>query len=298
MSNNSMLYSLKVGAFVAKIVPRKIGINVSASLGYLYGRYPGKTQKRLLKIHRRISPELSKSELKKRAAQVMASYASYWWDVFWLSSPRQKSDIGKLIEIEGQIYLDEVVKSSKQTGEGIILALPHMGSWELGGAWLAALDYNPFVVVERLKPPELFELFTSTRTKLGMNIIAHDDHPTSKLMAALNEGSLICLVADRDISKRGVVVDFFGAARRMPTGPASLALKTGATILPICMYSTFAGELDVVFYPPIKIPKITNKDQRTEVIQNTTQELSAVFENMISRDPTQWHVLYDEWEQP
>lgn len=290
-----MLYSLKVGAFLARIIPRRIGLRISFNFGYLFGLFPTKIQKRLIHIHERISPKMNTKQKKQRAASVIGSYAQYWWDVFWLSSPRSKSVVAKLVNIEGNKYYDDAVKESKQTGLGIIFALPHMGNWELAGSWLGAHDISPVVVAERLEPPELFELFTRTRTEAGMVVVAHDDHPTSKLLSALKEGKPICLVADRDISRKGQEVEFFGAKKTMPTGPAALCLKTGATILPVCVYLTRNGNIDVSFSEPIRPPAVTENDDRNQTIANMTQELAKIFETMISKDPTQWHVLSDEW---
>lgn len=266
--------------------------------GYAYGRYPSKLHKRLIKIHRRISPDATRSALHKRAAQVMASYSQYWWDVFWMSSRRSKNDIEKIVSVEGYQYFEEAMDRALKNNAGVIFALPHLGSWEIAGAWIAGMGYPPVVVAERLKPPELFELFSSTRTQAGMVVVAHDDHPTSKLLAALKESNVVCLVADRDISGNGVDVTFFGATKTMPTGSVALAMKTGSIIIPVCTYLTHNSLVNVSFREPIEVFEPENKKDRAHVIADVTQKLATIFEDMIIRDPSQWHVLHDEWKAP
>ncbi len=82
----------------------------------------------------------------------------------------------------------------------------------------------------------------------------------------------------------------------MPTGPAALAVKSGAVIVPVCTYVTLDSRVNVVFYPPIDLSS-RGEENRDDVIAKTTQDLAYIFEDMISRDPTQWHVLHDEWDK-
>lgn len=295
MANKTMLYSLKVGTFVAKVIPRNIGTKIAYSCAYSYGLLPTKLHKRIAKIHQKISPGITRKQLRHRVAAVLASYAFYWWDVFWISSDRKISELDKIVTLENKTYFEQALEQTKKSGKGIIFVTPHIGSWEIPAAWLSANGYKPTVVAERLKPPELFEQFLKTRTKAGMNVIAHDDHPSAKLLSTLNAGQLICLVADRDMSKRGVEVTFFGKKKSMPTGPGALSLKTGSWILPVCMYVSNTGKVEVTFFEPIKPPENLDDKSRDDTILGITQKVSKILEEMIARDPTQWHVLYDEW---
>ena len=162
-----MYYSLKVGAVVAKFVPRKVGLKVSYNIGAFYGSLPTKSRNNIVEVQKRISPSADSKKLNKRAAQVVGSYAQYWWDVFWMSSPRTIKQIESIVRIEGESFFEEVKKISEESDVGVIVALPHIGSWEIPGAYISKLGFEPVVVAERLKPPELFELFTRTRTLAG-----------------------------------------------------------------------------------------------------------------------------------
>lgn len=289
-----MLYSLKAGSYLAKIIPRRIGIKIFKSLGSLFGFIPTPMRKNIIQIHRNISPELNDSQLKTRARKVIAYYAAYWFDIFWLSSPRSKSDIDKIIRAEGESNLRLALEKAKEDKSGVVLALCHLGSFELAGAWLGTIGLGPVVVAERLKPPELFELFTNTRNTAGMDVVAHDDNPTSKLLAALKDNRVICLLADRDIAKTGNIYSFFGKEKSMPQGPATLAYLAKAKVIPVATYLNHDSTVSVIIQPELQIDKSLPKN---EIVRNVSQEIISNFEDMIRNDPEQYHVLQYEWDK-
>lgn len=288
-----MLNSLRAGTAIARVVPRKIALPIAKYFAYLFSFFPTSIKKNIISIHEIISPNLSKEEMSRRVRNVLAYYAQYWFDVFWLSSPRDKKVIDNIINVEGFSRFSEALKKAKQNDSGVILALTHLGSFELAGAWLAGQGEKPLVVAERLEPPELFELFTNTRKVAGMEVVAHDDNPTAKLIAALKEHRPVCLVADRDIARTGPDHLFFGKEKTMPQGPATLAYLTGAVVLPVATYLNHDSTVSIVFYPEIELEK--GEDKR-EVIYNTSKKLFETFEDMIRKDPEQYHVLQNEWK--
>lgn len=293
MSNNKMLNSLRAGTAIARVVPRKIALPIAKYFAYLFSFFPTSIKKNIISIHEIISPNLSKEEMSRRVRNVLAYYAQYWFDVFWLSSPRDKKVIDNIINVEGFSRFSEALKKAKQNDSGVILALTHLGSFELAGAWLAGQGEKPLVVAERLEPPELFELFTNTRKVAGMEVVAHDDNPTAKLIAALKEHRPVCLVADRDIARTGPDHLFFGKEKTMPQGPATLAYLTGAVVLPVATYLNHDSTVSIVFYPEIELE---NGDDKREIIFNTSKKLFDIFEDMIRKDPEQYHVLQNEWK--
>ena len=88
------------------------------------------------------------------------------------------------------------------------------------------------MVVEALEPPELFEWFADLRRAFGMNIIPLDADAGTAVVRALRDNHVVCLLCDRDIGGGGVEVEFFGERTLLPGGPATLALRTGAPVLP------------------------------------------------------------------
>src|SRR5262249_29844880 len=117
-------------------------------------------------------------------------------------------------------------------GKGIVLALPHTANWDVSGIWLANYSGTFTTVAERLRPESLYQRFVAYRESLGFEIVAADDAGSYRvLLERLRQNRVVCLPADRDLSRRGIPVTFFGEQTRMPAGPARLAAMTGATLL-------------------------------------------------------------------
>lgn len=111
------------------------------------------------------------------------------------------------------------------------------------------------------------------------------------LLTALREGRLVALVADRNIGGRGIEVEFFGERTSLPAGPAVLALRTGAVLLPGASYFRSGGGHRVVVRPPVTVPP-AGTPRRVGVM---TQELAHRFEDLIREAPTQWHLVQPNW---
>ena len=95
-------------------------------------------------------------------------------------------------------------------------------------------------VVERLEPEDLFEWFVDYREALGLEVIPLGDDVASRVAKSLKNCRVLCLLSDRDIEGTGVEVEFFGERTTLPAGPATLAFRIGAPILPAAIY--FRGE--------------------------------------------------------
>ena len=140
-----------------------------------------------------------------------------------------------------------------QPGRGLIMAMPHLGGWEWGGMWLTLQGYPMTVVVEALEPPELFEWFAGFRRSLGMNVVPVGPSAGTAVLRALADGHIVCLLSDRSVGDTaGVQVTFFDEVTTLPAGAATVALRTGAPLMPAAVY--FCGPQDGHFgmvRPPI-----------------------------------------------
>jgi len=148
--------------------------------------------------------------------------------------------------------------------------------------------------VEAIEPPELFEWFVELRSKLGMNVIALGPSAGREVIAALKRNDVVCLLCDRDIQRSGIEVEFFGEPTTLPGGPATLALRTGAALLPTAVYFTDRtdGHFGVV-RPPIATER-GDEGLRVDV-ERVTQALTVELEHLIRRAPQQWHMFQPNW---
>lgn len=237
-----------------------------------------------------VGSQLPPSELDVLVRDAMRSYARYWLETFRLPS-RSPAQIRQGFRLAGAQLLGEAVA----TGTGAVVALPHAGNWDAAGAWAAAQGWPVTTVAERLRPERLYAKFLAFREGLGMKIIPlHGGAraPLEVLEERLRQGHLVPLLADRDLSARGVKVSFFGATTRMPAGPAILALRTGAPLFVVSMWyetDTACGKLHGPMpMPPADLPL----DQRVHTV---TQQIADQLAAGIAAHPTDWHMLARMW---
>lgn len=222
--------------------------------------------------------DVALDDLTRRAVR---SYLRYWSEVFRL--PRWGAEqIRAGVEVQNFARL----RQAYDEGGGVVAALPHMGNWDLCGAWACLQGLPLTTVAERLRPETLFEEFVGFRGGLGMEVLAlTGGEPTMPaLLDRLRRGGFVCLLADRDLSRNGVDVDLLGEPARMPRGPAMLARATGATLLPIT--SCYAGDRLV-----IKIFEPIAHRPGPEGLRAMTADLADAFTTAIAADPADWHML-------
>ena len=216
-------------------------------------------------------------------------YARYWFDAFDVVDWSDKRIRHEFV-FEGM----EHIEAALAAGTGVICVLPHMGNWDAAGRAIAAYGHPVTAVAEQLRPPELFELFVRHRRELGMEPIGltQGGHVGQKLAASLAANHIVALVADRDLTGRGVEVEMFGRMRRVPAGPGLLSITSGAPILLCVVYQRPEGWHCVM--RPLPEPERTG-DRRTDVTA-IAQAMAAGFEEAISAAPSDWHLFQPGWD--
>lgn len=219
----------------------------------------------------------------------MRSYLRYWCDVFRLPDWDHGRIVSRVRAME-----ERHMREPLAAGRGVVVALPHMANWDHAGAWGCLTGARVTTVVERLKPEALFERFLSFRERLGMEVLplsGGTNDVFSTLASRLREGRLVPLMADRDVSRRGIEVTLLGETTKMPAGPAALALRTGAALVPVTLW--YEGEepehrLFVRFHQEIPPPEGA---RRAERVIHMTQALADRFGAGIAEHPHDWHMM-------
>jgi KDO2-lipid IV(A) lauroyltransferase len=216
----------------------------------------------------------------------LASYARYWREAFRLPSMNLPALAARL----DKVFIGaEHFAAAHAAGRGAVMALPHSGNWDMAGVWLAQ-NYGTFATVaERLKPESLYDRFIEYRESLGFEVLplTGGDRPPSEVLAErLRQNRFVCLMADRDLTRSGVPVEFFGEPTRMPAGPAKLAIETGAPLHPAHVY--YDGEDCVV--------------QIDEAIDTSSGDVGVIIQALADRfainiaaHPQDWHMLQPLW---
>ncbi len=233
------------------------------------------------------APAPVSSPASRRAARAaFASYGRYWMESLRLPAiTADQVDAG--FSIEGRSHLE----AARQAGRGAVLALPHLGGWDVGGSWLARQGFAVSVVVEALEPPELFEWFVELRRTFGLTVIPLGAGAGTAVLGALRANHMVCLLCDRDIGGGGIEVDFFGEHTAIPAGPVTLALRARSVVLPTAVYFDGGGHHAVV-RPPLPTDR---RGSIREDVARITQDLAHAHEELIARAPEQWHLFQPNW---
>ena len=239
-------------------------------------------------LRRVVGGRLGRAELAAYTRRAFLNYARYWLEGARL--PTLASDVvaDRMLVESGYEHL----VAGMAAGQGVIMALPHIGSWEWGGAWLALQGYPMTSVAEPLNPPALYDWFVSQRQAMGLTIVPLGADASRVLLRTLRAGKLVGLLCDRDIAGNGIEVDFFGERTTMPAGPAMLALRTGAVLLPTAVYSGPGREHTAVIMAPV--PAERTGPLRKDVAR-VTQLIATDLEQLIRRAPEQWHLFQPNW---
>jgi len=279
----------KIGAAALSALPGRMGERL-AEAAAMAASYRDHDRRAMVERHLRrvVGPQLQGAALDRMVRRAFASYGRYWAEALQLPHiTTQELDAG--MSWTGVGYLEDAAEA----GKGAILAVPHLGGWDFAGAWLCSVGYPLTVVVEPLEPPEMFEWFAEFRRSLGMEVVPLGPEAGRAVMRALRENRFACLLSDRDIGGGGVEVEFFGERTTLPAGPVTLALRTGAPLLPTGVYydDSRGGHAGVV-RPPVPL---TRTGRLRDDIAAGTQLLAAELETFIRHAPDQWHVFQPNW---
>ena len=278
----------RAGEFFARHAPAPVGR--AAALAAAAAAAAASRDRRLLvrrNLERALGRPMGRREAARRVTATFDWYARYYLESFQLPA-LDAAAIDAGFGYEGV----DTIERSVRAGVGPILVMPHLGTWEWAAWWLALVPHMKVTaVVEPLEPPELFEWFTSFRQRLGMDIIPVGPDAGGRLVAAIKRGDVVCLLADRDVSGTGVAVEFFGERTRLPAGPAVLALRTGAPLIPAAVY--WRGRTrHAIAGPPVDTRRLGGIRSDT---YRVVQDYAAALEDLIRVAPEQWHLMSPNW---
>ncbi len=253
-------------------------------------RHNGPGARRLAaNLRRVVGPSVDDARLRLLVRDGLRSYARYWLEVFRLPVTSAQRVVGG-----ARVSGEQTLRDALAEGRGVVVALPHTGNWDHAGAWAVHVGMPLTTVAERLEPAELFDAFVAYREGLGLEVLplTGGPRPAFEVLAErLRAGRLVCLLADRDLSHRGVEVSFFAGRTRMPSGPALLALRTGAALVPATLW--YAGaDWGIAIHAPIPVPSAGRLAHRVAAM---TQAVADVFAEAIAAHPQDWHMLQPVW---
>lgn len=284
-----IVYWLALGPLVlAQRLPLKLCYRIASILGDLaYVFWPTGRRNILANMRYVLGPEASDKETRHTARRSFRNYMKLLVD-FARTTTTDPTILEGRVKGEGWENLDKAF----QHGKGVVLVGSHLGSWEVAGAVLAHHAYPINAVSESVGNEGINRLAIESRAKLGIELIPME-YALKRVYKALRRNEAVGLVTDRPLPPgEGAPVKFFGQRITWPTGPAVLAVRTGAKI--VTGYLVRNGDDDYVgeIYPPLEV-EVTG-DQDLDV-QAVTQRIARIQEDLIRRYPDQWYMFRRMW---
>lgn len=273
------------GWALVRVLPEKLAYGIFGAIAQLVHAKNGKSIQRLRSNLARVKPQLKPRDLDELTLKAVRSYLRYWCDTFRIQNWSQEKILSSVTTSNDHLLVDRM-----KNNEGVVVALPHSGNWDHAGAYFCARGIPLVTVAERLKPEALFQKFLEYRSRMGFEVLSIDNRSFVTLLKRAAEKRLIALVADRDLSKSGVDVEFFGYPARMPAGPALLAVKTGIPLI-VAHVSYTENGIHIDFHD-VPVDSVGSDDEK---VTNLVQRCAKFFEVGISEHPEDWHMLQRIW---
>jgi KDO2-lipid IV(A) lauroyltransferase len=270
---------------IVRALPEKTAYKLFALISRVMFSRGGSSVQRLRFNLSRVKPKLSPGELDELVRKSLHSYLRYWCDTFRIQDWSKERIQNTVTLRNGDLLLDPM-----KDGRGVVIILPHSGNWDHAGAYFCSLGIQLVTVAERLKPEALFVKFLEYRQSMGFEVLGLDTRSFATLLNRAREKRLIALVADRDLSRSGIDVNFFGFPARMPAGPALLAIRTGIPLVAAHVSYTKTGVH--IEFNTVEVP---SKGDESERISAVVQRSADLFARGIAEHPEDWHMLQRIW---
>lgn len=216
-------------------------------------------------------------DVAKVARRAFQNYGRMLTD-FVLLGGLTREEVLERVVVDGLHNLDAALEQ----GRGVVLALPHMGSWDMAAAYGAARGYPMIAVAERF-PGSLDLAIIDNRRRFGLDVIALGRSAVREVREALAANKVVALVCDLQQGP-GVEVTFFGRRAVVPSGPAAFSLKSGAPMLLVHSHSSGPGRYRVVAEPGPEWAA-------GETSESAMQSIIKRFETYIRKRPDQWYAF-------
>jgi phosphatidylinositol dimannoside acyltransferase len=268
------------------IFPERLAYGLANKIAdYLYKKN-GKGVKRLRSNYARVGPFMSESDLDQLTKAGMRSYLRYWIDTFRLNKWSKERIVSTTTVVNEELLRDPIASK-----KGCLVVLPHAGNWDHAAAYFCSTGINLTTVAEKLKPEQIFLKFLDYRQSIGIEVLHTEEKVLPILLDRLQSGKLVALVADRDLSRNGISVDFFDGVAKMPSGPARLILDSNSAFISAFITYSATG-INIEFKNIGPIPTEGSVEER---VAKLTQLMADNFAAGIKSSPVDWHMLQRIW---
>ena len=279
-------YALRVVGALAPRIPARPGYRLFGSFGLLAARYGSALPAVLDNVAHVLGQDAPVARRRAVVEGIYRHQGKNYYDVFRLPALRDERIAG-LVTVHGREHLDAALA----LGRGAIIVSIHLGNVEIPAHALALQGYPILAVMEHLRPEALYRYMVALRGRRGVQVIPADG-ALRPVFRALKANGIVGLVADRDTTNSGAVVEFFGAPARLPDGYAQLMARTGAAAVPCFGIRRPDDSFEVHIEPPV-IPGQGDGPGNQILYMD---KVLRVVESYISRYPEQWVMFQPVWK--
>jgi lauroyl/myristoyl acyltransferase len=280
---------IQISAFLSRYIPRSWRYLIGTAVGDLvFLAWPGKRRILLDNTAAVLGSDQRDPKVRAVARKSMRNYCKYLIEFLDLPNMSSSDEAVASMKIHGLEHLQAAV----DRGKGVIIASAHFGTIEVGG--LRLQDFaDVHAVYDTFKPAYLDRLIQRKRLEKGIHLIGVND--VRAMVRALRGGHTLTLLFDRPLERaKGVNVRFFGQETAVPGGPAVLAMKTGATLLPVFMYRQPDKSFECRLFPPVCW---TDSGDRDADVRTIMQKLMDTLQTVVRERPDQWYMFRPMWPE-
>lgn len=273
---------------VMERLPRRLAYALAivvARFAYLFARGARGALEQNLQV---VLPDATRAELRRLVYRNFRNHSKAYADLMRLPTARVE-ELQPLLHTEGLEHLE----AARAVGRGVMVISAHMGSWEVAAAIWSSTIAPVSLFAEEVEPRELYEWYRSTRARLGISVLPLNRRGLRQVLQALDQQEMVVTAIDRDVTGTGIEVEFFGRPARIPDGPAAIALRRGAPLLPVCVLRNPDDSYRAIGWPPILAEP--SGDHEADV-RRVTEQLVRHLELIIREHPDQWHMPHRIWD--
>ena len=273
---------------VVRLLPRRLSLSLGSGIGLLFHRF-SRSRREITLDHLRyaLKDETSETTRERIARDCYKHFGRLITDTLWLF-PQKRERLDRLIKVRGQ----EHIQKAYDSGRGVLLFSGHFGHWELVALYQGYLGMPLGLVTRPIDNPSVEHFLADLRCRSGNEVI-HKRNATRRIVRRLREGGGVAIVIDQDQGDRAIFVPFFGRLASTTPTLASLALKTGAAIIPTYALPTPEGGYEIVYGPEVTLDPLLEVDCRVTAL---TAKCTAILEGWIRERPECWLWMHRRWK--
>lgn len=249
----------------------------------------GERRKTLRHLEMALGKSLSEARRGKIALTVWKNVGENLFQVIrWRKWPKERI-AAQVVRANGM----ETARKAVARGKGLIAVTAHLGNWELlAGYFAREFSGKVTVVARQVYDPRFDRMVTQMRERQGYQVVQRGV-ALRGILKALQQNHVVGVLCDQDTGRDGVFVPFFGKPAWTQSGPARIARKTGAALIPIFLTRGKDGLFEVNVGKEIHVPKTA--DAERDVLE-TTRRYTEAIEAQVRSHPDQWVWMHERWK--